>query len=81
MLQAGRKHASLIVKWWMGGLGLAWLSSMAISALISPVLGFVVVIPIVALFLVFGYASSNVEMKVWSLPQTPIMNHGILSPC
>lgn len=64
MVQAGRKHAALIVKWWMGGLGLAWLLSMVISVLISPVLGFVVVIPIIALFLLFGYASSNVEMKV-----------------
>lgn len=64
MVSAGRKHAALIVKWWLWGLLLGWLLAIIVSVLVSPVLGFIVVVPILAIFLTMGYASSSVEMKV-----------------
>lgn len=64
MVSAGKKHAALIVKWWLWGLLLGWLLAIIVSALVSPVLAFMVVIPILAIFLTVGYASSSVEMKV-----------------
>jgi len=64
MVSAGRKHAALIVKWWLWGLLLGWLLAIIVSVLVSPVLAFIVVVPILAIFLTVGYASSSVEMKV-----------------
>lgn len=63
-MTAGRRHAALIVKWWLWGSLLGWLLAVIVSALVSPVLGFIVVLPSVALFLLVGYASSSVEMRV-----------------
>ena len=64
MVTAGKKHAALIVKWWLWGSLLGWLLAIIVSVLVSPVLGFIVFVPVMALFLLFGYASSSVEMKV-----------------
>lgn len=47
----------------MGSL-LAWLIGLVISLVVSPVLGFIIYIPIVAISLLLGYMSSNVEYKV-----------------
>lgn len=63
-MTAGRRHAALIVKWWLWGSLLGWLLAVIVSVLVSPVLGFIVVLPSVALFLLIGYASSSVEMRV-----------------
>jgi hypothetical protein len=43
---------------------LAWLIGLVISLVVSPVLGFIIYIPIVAISLLLGYMSSNVEYKV-----------------
>ncbi len=64
MVTAGRRHAALIVKWWLWGSLLGWLLAIIVSVLVSPVLGFIVVVPVIALFLLVGYASSSVEMRV-----------------
>lgn len=64
MVTAGRRHAALIVKWWLWGSLLAWLLAVIVSVLVSPVLAFILVVPVIALFLLVGYASSSVEMRV-----------------
>jgi hypothetical protein len=60
----GRKHAALIARWWLAGSLLGWLLGLTVSVVTSPILGFIVVIPFVGIFLLFGYGSSSVEMKV-----------------
>ena len=64
LASSGRKHASLIVRWWVSGLLLGWLLALILSLTTSPVLGFLVLIAMEAISLLFGYASSAVEMKV-----------------
>lgn len=60
----GRKHTYLIVQWWLLGSLTAWLIGLVVSMAVSPALGFIIYIPLVALSLALGYTSSNVEYKV-----------------
>lgn len=64
LTSSGRKHSGLIVRWWMSGVLFGWCLGLILSLAMSPVLGFLVLIPLEAISLLFGYASSAVEMKV-----------------